>query len=659
MSAPQFYALFVGIDTYLPPVPPLDGCVNDMRAMRDYIKRSVAPENLHIEVLENEQATRMNVVQKFEEHLTQAGENDVVFFYFSGHGSQEPANQAFWHLEPDKKNETIVCYDSRSSDGSDLADKELATLIDQASQKNQHVLVIMDCCNSGDGTRNLNTTAKVRQSPATENTRSLDSYILPRNMSSDRSVLSTSGVEKLEIPTPRHVQMSAAHSFELAKETYLGGSPRGVFTYSLIEVLEASVGPVTYSDLMRRVRRLVTQRTYDQTPQLYSFVSEDSDLIFLGGETARKANYYGLSYDRESNEWSIDAGSAHGILGSHNGEDTLLSVYAEDANASELEDDSRALGKVSVKSVDVASSSVRLEGDLWLDKNTQYRAVVFSMPISPMKVALVGDEGDGLPLLIKALENEREDDLYLDVTDNANEADYLLHIHNSQYIVTRGSDGPDQPLIAQLNGYTAANAATAIDNLVHIAKWERMLELKNPGTGLPSTAIKVTLHKEDSDEIIQPGSAGYRLSYKNSDGVKPKFRVKLQNTSSQKLYVVFLYMSSSFGINAGTLPRGGQWLDSGQEAWIINGRAIEGSVSEAHYSLGRKEVQETFKLIASTTEINAKLLGMPELGEPVTTRNLAKPKTNTRSLMFGDEDDTAVGDDWITDEYGVIIQRLD
>ena len=27
--------------------------------------------------------------------------------------------------------------------------------------------------------------------------------------------------------------------------------------------------------------------------------------------------------------------------------------------------------------------------------------------------------------------------------------------------------------------------------------------------------------------------------------------------------------------------------------------------------------------------------------------------------MFGDEDDTAVGDDWITDEYGVIIQRLD
>ena len=117
-------------------------------------------------------------------------------------------------------------------------------------------------------------------------------------------------------------------------------------------------------------------------------------------------------------------------------------------------------------------------------------------------------------------------------------------------------------------------------------------------------------------------------------------------------------MSSSFGINDGTIPRGGTWLESGQEAWIINGKAIEGSVSDAHYSLGRKEVQETFKLIASTTEINAKLLRMPDLGEPMPVSRNAKKPTNTRSLMFGD-DDSASADDWITDEYGVIIQRLD
>lgn len=660
MSAPQFYGLFVGIDSYLPPVPPLDGCVNDMRAMKDYITRNVAPENLHIEVLENEQATRMNVVQKFESHLSQAGPDDIAFFYYSGHGSQEPAHEIFWHLEPDKKNETLVCYDSRSADGMDLADKELATLIDLVSAKNPHFLVVMDCCNSGDGTRQISS-GKTRQSPGSTQVRSLDSYILPRNLNSDRSALSTSGVEKLEIPTPRHVLMSAAHSFQLAKETYLGGSPRGVFTYSLIEVLEASVGPVSYSDLMRRVRRLVTQRTYDQTPQLYSLNIDDSDLNFLGGSTARKANYYALSYDREENEWSIDAGAVHGILEGTGGIDTILAVYAEDANESELEDSSRALGEVSVKKVTAERSTVRLEGDLWLDKQTQYRAIVYSMPIQPMPVSFVGDEGEGLPLIIEALSKDIDAAVYLSATDDLAEAAYHLHIKNNQYVVTRGSDGADQPLIEQLSGFTPENAKQAIDNLVHIARWERTLELKNPGSNLSPQSIKLSIFEADEDKEILPGSEGYMFSYKEADGKAglPSFRVKLTNNSGQKLYVSLLYMSSSFEINPGTLASGGIWLESGEEAWALNGRSLRARVTDAHFQLGRLEVQETFKLVFSTTEINAKLMRMKELGEPKpATKSISKKKANTRSLMF-EEEDTGVEDDWNTDEYGVIVKRLD
>ncbi|MEM6801671.1 MAG: caspase family protein, partial [Bacteroidota bacterium] len=647
MSAPQFYGLFVGIDTYLPPVPPLDGCVNDMRAMRDYIKRSVAPENLHLEVLENEQATRMNVIEKFKNHLTQAGENDIAFFYFSGHGSQEPSHEAFAHIEQDEKNETIVCYDSRSVGGSDLADKELATLIDQVTQKGPHFLVIMDCCNSGDGTRSL-TASKTRQTAGRDIPRPLDAYILPRNINSDRSVLSTKGTEGLIVPTPRHVQMSAAHSFELAKETYLGGSPRGVFTYSLIEVLESAVGPMTYSDLMRRVRRLVTQRTYEQTPQLYSFNFDDADLVFLGGSTARKANYYGLSYDRESNEWSIDAGSAHGIIPGNNEADSILNVFAEDANENELEDADRALGQVSVKAVDVDSSTVRLEGPLWLDKDTQYRAVIFSMPVPPMYVSLLGDDAEGLGFLNQALDATHEDQIYLRMIEDINKADYVVHITEDSYIITRGTDGIDQPLIAPVSGHTAKNAEELVDNLIHIAKWERILELKNPSTRLPSNAIKVTIMDDDQDEEIKAGSDGYSFSYKEAEGAAkyPKFRVKLTNQSSQRLYVAFLYMGSSFGINPGTLPSGGLWLDPGQESWIINGNAITASVDKKHLDLGRKQSQETFKLIVSTTEIETKFMRMKDLGEKEAgTRSLAK-KTNTRSLMFDDADTSISNEDW-------------
>jgi hypothetical protein len=37
------YALLVGIDHYLPPVPKLRGCVNDIRQMQEYLAARVDP----------------------------------------------------------------------------------------------------------------------------------------------------------------------------------------------------------------------------------------------------------------------------------------------------------------------------------------------------------------------------------------------------------------------------------------------------------------------------------------------------------------------------------------------------------------------------------------------------------------------------------------
>ena len=67
--------------------------------------------------------------------------------------------------------------------------------------------------------------------------RSLDSYILPKQDDATRGTLEVSDVQEITLPQSRHVTLSAAHSFELAKETRLGGTRRGVFTYSLLEVL--------------------------------------------------------------------------------------------------------------------------------------------------------------------------------------------------------------------------------------------------------------------------------------------------------------------------------------------------------------------------------------------------------------------------------------
>ena len=111
----NIYALLVGIDDYPKPVTSLKGCINDVIAIEEYLESRVETEEfkLNLKTLRDEEATRQAIIDGFREHLCQANSNDVALFYYSGHGSRENAPPEFWNFQPDKLNETLVCYDSR------------------------------------------------------------------------------------------------------------------------------------------------------------------------------------------------------------------------------------------------------------------------------------------------------------------------------------------------------------------------------------------------------------------------------------------------------------------------------------------------------------------------------------------------------------------
>ncbi len=660
MSNRQCYALFVGIDKYKSPVPPLDGCVNDMRAMRDYLVRSMNRSGipLHMEVLENEEATRFNVVAKFEKHLAQAQKDDIVFFYFSGHGSQERTHEIFFPLEADHKNETLVCYDSRMPDGMDLADKEVATLLDVVAQKDPHIVVVYDCCNSGSGTRSLtdleNAGVKVRAfDELPEQVRSLDDYILPRNVDRDRSVFSFDNPDTAIVPKARHIHLAAAQSFQLAKETLLGGSPRGVFTYSLVEVLENSVGPLTYHDLIRRVRSLVTERTFDQNPQLYAAVPEDADSVFLDGVNTREVNYYNLTHDREEG-WKIDAGAVHGLMGGGFSQGkTTLNVYPADATDKELANPALALGMVSLKQVLPTHSTVRIEGSLFLAKDSSYRARLHDMAVPQMPIFFNVSSTDATALR-RMLEEIPEAQIYLQEVSRPEEADFLVVASRSQaYYITRQTNADALPLVAPVDKRGSNPNKELVDQLIHIARWERMTELQNPGSTLPSESMKLEVLHPDRDEIMTVGQLGLVLRYSTSQSL-PQFRLRLVNTSSKRLYGSLLYLSSLFAINPDAVPQGGMWLEPGQSAWAADGNAITGTISPQQEALGRNEVHEIFKLIFSTEEFDGRLLRQPELGQPRPMTRGMKEQTQTRALLFGSGNMANVAD-WNTNQVSVTV----
>ena len=145
-------ALLIGIDAYKS-VSPLIGPVNDARAMHAFITADLGFDDGDVKLLVDADATRANILREFEEWLiagTRPG--DEVFFYFSGHGYQQPDANGD---ESDRLDETLVPVDVVVRDGETvtgmIADDEIGTLLSRLSGR--RVTVVVDACHSGTSDR--------------------------------------------------------------------------------------------------------------------------------------------------------------------------------------------------------------------------------------------------------------------------------------------------------------------------------------------------------------------------------------------------------------------------------------------------------------------------------------------------------------------------
>jgi hypothetical protein len=285
--ARNIYALLIGINDYAPDseVRSLQGCVPDIQMVEEYLKDRIPTGNLYLQSLFNDQATRQAVIDVFRRHLGQAGSEDTVLFYYAGHGSQEDAPEEFWTIEPDRLNETLVLYDSRSKNGLDLADKELAVLIGEVAQKNPHILLILDSCHSGSGTRNLLQEMEERRVPKSDRKRVLTDYLVTVSEINNLEPLSRSPDKNptgWSLPRGRHVVMAACRDHETAKEYPLeNGQRRGAFSRFLLEALTQANGNLSYRDLFQQTNALVRSNVVAQSPQLEATEATDLDLPFL------------------------------------------------------------------------------------------------------------------------------------------------------------------------------------------------------------------------------------------------------------------------------------------------------------------------------------------------------------------------------------------
>ncbi|MCF7963524.1 MAG: caspase family protein [Pirellula sp.] len=149
----NIYALLVGINDYSQDAGKLSGCLNDFDHFYGYLTQNFDQGRLHIEILKDANATRPNIINQFRSHLGKANADDAVVFHYCGHGARWKSAKPFEQFYPGGMDEGLVCYDSRSSGGFDLADKELAALLAELARNEPYIAVILDCCHSGSATR--------------------------------------------------------------------------------------------------------------------------------------------------------------------------------------------------------------------------------------------------------------------------------------------------------------------------------------------------------------------------------------------------------------------------------------------------------------------------------------------------------------------------
>jgi len=567
-NAPTIWALLVGIDRYRSPtIRPLKGCVNDVRQMRQFLVNQMAVPEDHIRVLENAEATRINVIDTFHRFLI---DNPAILpgaqilVHYSGHGSQMPSRSL---SEADGLDETIVVHDARTqTDGQyifDIPDKTLAALLERLSAaKGDNITVILDCCHSGSGTR-----AGSEDEQDSHSVRKLapDVALPPDTLDADvrlrTPVTPLVGRSAIAIRTrPNHVLIAGCRDMELSHElTGRDAQQHGALTYYLLDYLMSLSGTATYADLHEHVAAKVSALFRNQMP----VCEGQRDRVVFGGATIMRDPFI-TTTTIDGDRITLDAG----VLLPGLGPGAVLKLYPPDLRH---KDDLARLAPIAVADIVTAGptsalAQLRPGGHPVVARS---RAVIeqpaYSAARQTVSVLSLPDTTSDPHLetaaqVAQALETSvrTQGSAYLDVVSSG--ADLNVVVHRGQ-IYVRDVDGTD--VIEVLD---ASNVEGLVNALMAIARWHVLLQMANPS---PESGLQARVTLRLMHYVAGGGAAPLEASEDASDGITlsydpgaPKstrqYVLALENKSAVDFYPHVLILNPDYSITPLYPPQGRQ-----------------------------------------------------------------------------------------------------
>jgi hypothetical protein len=194
-------------------------------------------------------------------------------FYYSGHGSQVVDTDGD---EIDGLDEILCPHDIDFAKKFYISDDDLRGIFAKLPE-GMNLEVILDCCHSGTGTREMELLSGVAAEdkvgtrympPPLDYTFHLDyNPDLPRK----RVLRSKPGAKDIGL---NHTVWAACRDNQTSQEVNIRGQVRGVFTYNFCEVLRKTSGKMTRKELKSIVSAAIKRGGFEQVLQLETSAPE-------------------------------------------------------------------------------------------------------------------------------------------------------------------------------------------------------------------------------------------------------------------------------------------------------------------------------------------------------------------------------------------------
>ena len=602
-TRPDLYALLIGIDEYREDIwvagasfPKLSGCVNDTDNIHYQLKKE---KNYKLKplVLHNEEATKPAICEAFTGHLSAAGKDDVVFVYYSGHGTCEHADTEVWKDQGSGRLEALACYyDHNHHPSFLLTDKELRYLIAGLYKKTKaHIVTIFDCCHSGDNTRSIKK-MEVQEKRV--------DFIFPQREWKDfifsdkftRKKLKENSVSKL-LPQGRHIQMSASESDEPAIE--VGG--KGVFTTHLLRTWRMSGGHLSYRDLHSRVRNRM-RGIYEQKPKLYA--PKKYEEILQNGfinKTAGESKAGNIIFNEGKNAWVLNKGSLNGVV-------------AGVTEATVTVGGKIITGQVNVSGLDDAYVDFGKNNDL-LESELDYDVSLTGLQKGTINIRVVnnGLDFEQSEKLFDSVFSEKSPTAYT-LEDDEKKAEYELVCH-PDYVYWKKSGRHEKPLTAPV--FTSAKDfyKTVAQQLGHIGTWQFLNKFKNNGaSALPQDLLEVEFFRvsqgAEGKINVDSNQEFQILLDKIGDGGANwggTIKIKVTNHHLNNLYVAGIYQSEEFSSLPILFEPVVKMIEPGKSEWVFenNGDKVPLQLDPKWYFYNWEKAIDTIKFIYSTVDFRS------------------------------------------------------